>query len=172
MISKCICLFHCHCLCLCPCHCFSFWSGHVSSSLWSNVSKVTSLLGHSVVLWTLWLLVVPDGRTDNESYWAVLEKAILYFYQINKEYKTKLMTLPMGTLLPSKASLKIYGDNKPKQLESSMCMNSAQASCLTNMTDNCRKTRKYVHYGRSVVLVQNLAHFYELAAIPLWAFPC
>ena len=25
------------------------WTGHVSSSLWSNVSKVTSLLGHSVM---------------------------------------------------------------------------------------------------------------------------
>ena len=76
------------------------------------------------------------------------------------------MTLPMGTLLPIKASLKIYGDNKPKQLEISRYMNSAQASCLTNMTDNCRKTRN-IHYGRSVVLVQNLAHFYELPAIPL-----
>ena len=40
----------------------SFWSGHVSSSLWSNVSKVTSLWGHSVVLWRLWLLVVPDRQ--------------------------------------------------------------------------------------------------------------
>ena len=26
-----------------------FWSGHVPSSLWSNVSKVTSILGHSVM---------------------------------------------------------------------------------------------------------------------------
>ena len=39
----------CHCHCHCHCHCL-FWSGHVSSSLWSNVSKVTSLWGRSLFL--------------------------------------------------------------------------------------------------------------------------
>ena len=29
-----------------------------------SVSNVTSLWGHSLVLWRLWLLVVPDGRTN------------------------------------------------------------------------------------------------------------
>ena len=32
------------------------WSGHISSSLWSNISKVKSVLAHSVVLWIVWLL--------------------------------------------------------------------------------------------------------------------
>ena len=44
-----------------------FWSGHVSSSLWSNVSKVTSVWGHSVVIWRLWLLVVPDQARDRQT---------------------------------------------------------------------------------------------------------
>ena len=45
-------------------------------SLWSNVSKVTSLWGHSVVLWRLWLLVWSDqaskGRTMSpiELFWT------------------------------------------------------------------------------------------------------
>ena len=54
--------------CTCIWRCLLFWSGHVSSSLWSNVSKVTSLLGHSVVLWTLWLLVLPDRRTKGQGH--------------------------------------------------------------------------------------------------------
>ena len=39
----------CHCRCLRLCHCFSSWSGLVSSSLWTNVSKVRSLKDHSNV---------------------------------------------------------------------------------------------------------------------------
>ena len=42
MFSKCIC--HSHCLS----HCFFCWSGHVFSSLWSNVSKVKSLKDRSL----------------------------------------------------------------------------------------------------------------------------
>ena len=42
-------------------------TGHVSSSLWSNVSKVTSLLGHSVMLWRLWLLVVTDKQSKGRT---------------------------------------------------------------------------------------------------------
>ena len=49
MFSKCICLCHCLCLCIFRCHFLLFWSGYVSSSLWSNVSKVTRLSGHSLV---------------------------------------------------------------------------------------------------------------------------
>ena len=41
VLSKCIC--HRHCLCLCLCCCLFAGSGHVFSSLWSNVSKVKSL---------------------------------------------------------------------------------------------------------------------------------
>ena len=50
-----------------------FQSGHVSSPLWSNVSGVTSLWGHSVVLWRLWLLVWSDRPRDKVSYWAVVD---------------------------------------------------------------------------------------------------
>ena len=42
-ICLCHCHCHCHCLCLCICLCQFFWSCHVFSSLWTNVSKVTSL---------------------------------------------------------------------------------------------------------------------------------
>ena len=41
-----------------------FW---VRSCLWSNISKVTSLWGHSVVLWRLWLLVVTDQPTKGQT---------------------------------------------------------------------------------------------------------
>ena len=43
------------------------WSGHVSSSLWSNVSKVTSLLHKSFGLLfegVLWM-PMPDYKSDN-----------------------------------------------------------------------------------------------------------
>ena len=75
VFSKCICLCHCLCfcicLCICLCHKFCLGSSHDSSSLWSNVSTVTSL-----VLWRLWLLVVTDrgtkGRTMSpiELFWT------------------------------------------------------------------------------------------------------
>ena len=39
----CPCHCHCHCHCLCVCLCQFFWSYHVFLSLWTNVSKVTSL---------------------------------------------------------------------------------------------------------------------------------
>ena len=38
------------------------------SSHFSNVSKVTSLWGHSVVLWRLWLLVVTDRGTKGQGH--------------------------------------------------------------------------------------------------------
>ena len=49
MFSKCLCLCLCLCHCLCICLCQFFWSCHVFSSLWTNVSKIASLLGHSVM---------------------------------------------------------------------------------------------------------------------------
>ena len=45
-----------------------FWSWHGFSSLWTNVSKVTSLWGHSVVMWRLWLLVVPDRPSKGQGH--------------------------------------------------------------------------------------------------------
>ena len=43
-------------------------------SVWSNVSKVTSLLVHSMVLWRLWLLVVTDRATNQprDGQWVLL----------------------------------------------------------------------------------------------------
>ena len=43
-------------------------TGHVSSSRWSNVSKVTSLWVHSVVLWRLWLLVWSEGPSKGQGH--------------------------------------------------------------------------------------------------------
>ena len=43
------------------------WSGHVSSSLWSNFSKVTSLRGHSISK------VLSNWVNDKVAYWAVLD---------------------------------------------------------------------------------------------------
>ena len=51
-----------------------FWSGHVPSSPWSNVSRVTSLWGHSVVVFlkgrslSEW---VSQSVSDKVTYWAV-----------------------------------------------------------------------------------------------------
>ena len=45
------CIYLCHCLCICLCHCL-FWSVHVFSSLWSDVSKVTSLWGRSLKMFS------------------------------------------------------------------------------------------------------------------------
>ena len=40
----------CLCLWMSLCHCLFFGSGHVSSPLWSNISKTTSLWGLSVIV--------------------------------------------------------------------------------------------------------------------------
>ena len=40
----------------------------LSSKIVINVSKITSLLGHSVVLWRLWLLVVTDGPSKGQGH--------------------------------------------------------------------------------------------------------
>ena len=44
----------------------------MSSKIVINVSKITSLWGHSVLLWTLWLLVVPNQGTRSpiELFWT------------------------------------------------------------------------------------------------------
>ena len=71
--STCICAWHCLYLCL-----FVFvivfvivffWSCHVSSSLWSNVSRsqVSRFTLSSVVLWRLWLLVVTERPRDRQT---------------------------------------------------------------------------------------------------------
>ena len=56
---------------------FVYKLGTILSSNELNVSKITSLLVHTVVLWRLWLLVVLDRRTnqgtDKVTYWAVLD---------------------------------------------------------------------------------------------------
>ena len=62
------------CLCLCLCHCL-FCSGHVSSSLWSNVSNVTrvySLTSSQLKTWhchclpTLYLLRIVEKHYNGE----------------------------------------------------------------------------------------------------------
>ena len=45
------------------------WSGHVFSSPWSNVSRVTSLQGHSVVVFLKSSL--SEWVSDKVTYWAV-----------------------------------------------------------------------------------------------------
>ena len=51
-----------------------FWSGHVSSFLWSDVSIVTSLLGHSLYVKSKSTVSdrVSESVSDRVTYWAVL----------------------------------------------------------------------------------------------------
>ena len=60
VFSKCICF--CHCLCL------FFVVRSCLLKLWSNVSKITSLQGHSVAFWRLWLLVVPNQGSKEQGH--------------------------------------------------------------------------------------------------------
>ena len=59
--------------CLCLCHCHFFWSGHVSSSLKSNVSKVKSLQGRSFKVLVVFFSSQQCGGVsqDKVTYWAV-----------------------------------------------------------------------------------------------------
>ena len=71
VFSKCICLCHCLFLCICLCNCPFFCSGHVSSSVWSNVSK-TCDLGKVTSLWDSLLRVfakcIPDCLCHRHCY--------------------------------------------------------------------------------------------------------
>ena len=55
-----------------------FWSGHISSSLWSNVSKVTGLSGRSLYIKTKSTLSesVSDSvtRSPNELFWTAKKR--------------------------------------------------------------------------------------------------
>ena len=68
-----------------------FGSGRVFSSLWSNVSKVTSLWCHSVVLWRVWLLVwseQPTNQPTNQGTRSPIELSV-YSVQLKTRRRVK-----------------------------------------------------------------------------------
>ena len=93
-----------------------FWSGHVSSSPWSNVSRVANLWGHSVVVFSKGPSLsesVSQWVSDKVTYWAVgwTAKNVIFWnfkpkqYPLQKcdrlEFQTKMWSPQIASKLES-----------------------------------------------------------------------